>query len=317
MTYRHIGNVMLTGRSTSGTSTTSAVTAALRARVTAASTDSVPLFIGTDQEGGNVQVLRGSGYSTMPTALTQGTWDSSTLQSSARTWGQQLHGSGINVNLAPVMDTVPSAAYAPYNKPIGYYHREFGYSTAQVADKGSAFLRGMSQAGVETSVKHFPGLGLVTANTDTTVGVRDTKMTLNGSFSSYVNPFLAGVNAGAGMVMMSSAIYSNIDAHAPACFSYKIITQVLRGQHGYNGIVISDDLGNAKAVSPWAPGTRAVWFLLSGGTMILTVNANVVTEMYNAVLARARSDASFRRIVQASCNRVLLRKAARGLIGGC
>ena len=66
------------------------------------------------------------------------------------------------------MDTV-SQAFARQNAPIGYYQREFGYTPTVVADKGSAFLRGMRSAGLAMTAKHFPGLGRVAGNTDTTV----------------------------------------------------------------------------------------------------------------------------------------------------
>src|SRR6185503_4586242 len=129
----HVGNVILTGRSSAGVAATAAVSASLQAKADAASTSGVPLFISTDQEGGNVQVLSGTGFSSIPTALTQGGYSASTLRADAKTWGLQLKAAGVNVNLAPVLDTVPSAAFAPSNKPIGYYQREYGYDPGTVS----------------------------------------------------------------------------------------------------------------------------------------------------------------------------------------
>src|SRR4051812_32149149 len=99
----HVGNVILTGRSSLGVTATRSVTQGLQARATSAATLGVPLFVSTDQEGGYVQVLSGPGFSTVPQALTQGTWATTTLQASARQWGAQLSSAGVNLNLAPVL----------------------------------------------------------------------------------------------------------------------------------------------------------------------------------------------------------------------
>ena len=306
----HVGNLILTGRTTSGAPPVRAIVSRMDALTTGTATAKVPLFVATDQEGGNVQVLQGPGFSRMPTALTQGTWADSTLTANARTWGVQVRRSGVDVNLAPVMDTVPAASAAS-NPPIGHYQREYGHTPAVVADKGSAFLRGMRSADLAMTAKHFPGLGHVTANTDTTSGVKDTVTTRT---SADVAPFRAATTAGARMVMVSSAIYTKIDAKRPAVFSATVINGMIRHDLGYSGVVISDDLGNAKQVQAWAPGTRAVDFIAAGGDIVLTVNPSVVPAMIAAVTARAATDATFRSRVTAAVLRVLNAKATEGLL---
>ena len=313
ITTYHVGNVILTGRSYSGTQATAKVTAALRARAGAAATFGVPLFIGTDQEGGSVQVLQGTGFSSIPRALTQGTWSTTTLRSRATTWGRQLRSAGVNVNLAPVMDTVPSAAAALKNPPIGYYHREYGYTTARVASRGWSFAAGMETAGVSATAKHFPGLGRVSANPDTSSGVTD-RVTVR--HDAYLAPFATAVHNGVPFLMMSTAYYHRIDPYHPAAFSPTIVGGMVRGDLGFKGVVISDDLGNAKQVAAWSPASRALQFVRAGGDMVLTVNPTLLPAMYNAVLAKARSSAAFRAKVNASALRVLTAKQQRGLIPG-
>jgi beta-N-acetylhexosaminidase len=307
----HVGNVILTGRTTAGANSVRAITSRLDAVTTTSATAGVPLFVATDQEGGYVQVLQGPGFSRMPTALTQGTYSDSTLTADAKTWGLQVRRSGVDVNLAPVMDTV-SSAMASSNPPIGQFAREYGHTSSVVADKGSAFLRGMKSAGLAMTAKHFPGLGRVTANTDTTAGVKDTVTTRT---SAYLNPFRAAITAGSRTVMISSAIYTKIDASHPAVFSSAVVTGLLRGSLGYKGVVISDDLGNAKQVQAWAPGTRAVDFLAAGGDIVLTVNSALIPSMVATVTARANANATFRSQVAAAVMRVLTAKAAEGLLG--
>jgi beta-N-acetylhexosaminidase len=303
----HVGNLILTGRTTAGANAVRAVTSRMDALTLGAATAGVP----TDQEGGNVQVLQGPGFSRMPTALTQGTWSDSRLTANARSWGLQIRRSGVDVNLAPVMDTVP-AGTAASNPPIGRFDREYGHTPSVVADKGAAFLRGMRSADIAMTAKHFPGLGHVTANTDTTADVKDTVTTRT---SADLTPFKAAITAGARMVMISSTIYTKIDASRPAAFSPAVITSLLRGSLGYSGVVISDDLGNAKQVQAWTPGTRAVDFLAAGGDIVLTVNPALIPGMVAAVTARANADAAFRSQVAAAVMRVLTAKAAEGLLG--
>lgn len=231
----HVGNVYLSGRSANGTAATAGVVGALTQQVTPGSTGSVKLLVGTDQEGGYVQVLSGPGFSSIPTALSQGSLAPPTLQADALAWGQQLAAAGMNLNLAPVLDTVPSAAFAPYNAPIGYYEREYGYTPQTVSSHGLAFNAGMMQAGLTTTAKHFPGLGRVTANTDVTGNVHDTGTTIN---DAYLQPFQAAVNAGIGMVMVSSAYYDKIDPTHIGPFSATIMKTMLRGNLGFNGVVV-------------------------------------------------------------------------------
>ena len=307
----HVGNVILTGRSTAGAAPSRSLTTRLDRLATGSATAGVPLWISTDQEGGYVQVLQGSGFSRMPTALTMGTWSTTTLTSSARTWGRQLRRAGVDINLAPVLDTVP-AANASTNPPIGHWQREFGHTPSVVTTKGGAFLSGERATDLAMTAKHFPGLGYVTANTDTTAGVKDNVTTTS---SGSIAPFRSAVSNGVPIVMMSSAVYTKIDGSRPAVFSPTVITGLLRTNLGFSGVVMSDDLGNAKAVAAWSAGDRAVRFIDAGGDEVLTVNASTIPAMVSAVTSRAATSSAFRGKVAASVMRVLTAKAAEGLLG--
>lgn len=306
----HVGNVMLSGRSNLGIAPTASLTSSLRARATAAATARIGLFVATDQEGGQVQVLSGPGFSTIPSGLTQGSWTTTQLRGRAATWGQQLRSAGVNVNLAPVTDTV-SRATAETNRPIGFYQREFGFTTAVTGSHAAAFVRGMRGSGVAATPKHFPGLGRVTGNTDNAAGVTDSVTTRD---SADLDPFREAIAAGAPFVMMSSAYYSKIDASRPACFSRILLTDVLRGDLGFRGVVISDDLGEARQVAGWSAGSRATQFIAAGGDMVLTVNPALVPVMTQALLDKANGSATFRKQVDAAALRVLRAKAAAGLL---
>jgi beta-N-acetylhexosaminidase len=311
ITHRHVGNVMLTGRSFGGVRTPARVSAAMQARATRAATKRVRLLVATDQEGGLVQVLNGAGMTDMPSALTQGRWAPSRLRARAGRWARQLHRAGVNMNLAPVVDTVPSPAAAQSNPPIGAFDRQFGYRPEVVASHGRAFVQGMSRNRVVPTIKHFPGLGRVHGNTDTTAGVTDR---VTRRHDPYLRPFKVAIDAGSPFVMMSTAYYARMDRRNPAAFSQFIIGQVLRGDLGFHGVVISDDLASARQVSRWTYGQRAVKFVRAGGNVVLTVDPRTLPAMYRAVLTAAHTRESFRHKVDQSALRILRLKEDRGLL---
>ncbi len=307
----HVGNVMLTGRSYGGVRKPARVSRAMRAEVDRASTGNVRLFVATDQEGGLVRVLQGPGFSDIPSALQQGRWEPRRLRRAATVWAGQLRRAGVNLNLAPVTDTVPSRKAARHNPPIGRYDREFGFTPRVVARHGVAFLRGMAAGDVVPTVKHFPGLGRVRANPDTSAGVTDRVTTRH---DPYLGPFREAVEAGVPFVMMSTAYYARLDRRNPAAFSRFVIGTMLRGDLGFRGVVISDDLARARQVAGIPPARRALRFLAAGGDLVLTVDPDPLPAMYAAVLRRARASERFRAVVDAAALRVLRAKQARHLL---
>jgi beta-N-acetylhexosaminidase len=217
----------------------------------------------------------------------------------------------VNLDFAPVLDTVPSPAAARHNPPIGVFQREFGFTTQRVTRQGLAFAAGLQSARVAPTVKHFPGLGRVTANTDTTAHVTDGRTT---GTDVYLRPFAAAVQAGVPYVMVSTAVYSRIDARHPAAFSRRIVTGLLRQQLGFDGVVVSDDLGQAKQVLAWSPAARAVDFVRAGGDLVLTVTPATLPAMANGLLTAYRTDPAFAKLVDAAVLRVLAQKQRQHLL---
>ncbi|MEU1200348.1 glycoside hydrolase family 3 N-terminal domain-containing protein [Streptomyces sp. NPDC005813] len=306
----HVGSVFLAGRSSAGTTATNSLVQGLQAKADSAAGHRVGLLVSTDQEGGQVQVLSGPGFSTIPSALTQGSWTTTKLRSEAAVWAKELKAAGVNLNLAPVADVVPESL-GRANAPIGRYDREFGYTAGTVAPHSDAFLAGSAESGVLATLKHFPGLGNVRDNTDTTANVVDTVTT---SESSSITTFESGIKAGAPFVMISSATYSKIDSTHRAAFSSTVIQGLLRKTLGFKGVVVSDDLGNAVAVKAVPAGDRAVKFLSAGGDLVLTVEPKLIPAMIQAVQSRMTQSATFRGQVDASVHRVLNAKQKAGLL---
>lgn len=302
-----LGNVFLKGRSTEGSKATKTAVDRVKKTISKSQAVAVAPYVATDQEGGLVQVLKGRGFDPMPAAKIQGTWDPAELKAKATTWGKELAGAGINVNLAPVADTVPSAAFAPSNAPIGHFGRQFGFTPQSVSASSMAFSEGMLEAGVEPVVKHFPGLGRVAKNTDVASNVTDTKTTRD---DAYLQPFRDAVEAGNRWVMVSNAYYSKIDPENIAPFSGTIMRDMLRGDLGFEGIIVSDDVCEANQLSPWGLGERALRFFEAGGTMLLCVDSGKTATMADALVKKASKDPVFARQIDQAALTVLEAKDA-------
>lgn len=306
----HLGSVWLIHKRTNGTAGIAKLSAQVQTMATATNTGGVRFFVGADQEGGRIQRLNGTGFSTIPSALQQGALAPEVLEADAAVWGRELKAAGVNLNFAPVMDVVPPGTDAQ-NKPIGYYQREYGHDPATVSSHGAAIVRGMSRAGIATTLKHFPGLGRVAGNTDTASGVVDPITTAD---DPYLDSFRAGIEAGAPFVMVSSATYPAIDPDHPAVFSSIALEDLLRDRLGFEGVIVSDDLGSAAAVAAVSPGDRAVQFISAGGDLIVVAGTGPATAMAQALLAKANGDPVFSARVDAAALRVLEAKEAYGLL---
>ncbi|UOY02212.1 glycoside hydrolase family 3 N-terminal domain-containing protein [Blastococcus sp. PRF04-17] len=270
------------------------------------------LWIAADQEGGAVQTFKGPGFDRLPTAAEQGALPPAELAAMARTMGEQLAAAGVNLNLAPVVDVVPAGSEAG-NEPIGAFGRQYGSTASAVRSAAGAVMAGLAEAGVTSTLKHFPGLGRVTGNTDTSAGVVD-RVTTAGDEQVAAFGALAASPAHP-FVMMSSATYQQIDPDHQAAFSRTVLTDLLRGQLGFDGVVLTDDVGNAAAVQDLDAGERAVRFLEAGGTMVLTVEPSIVAGMVDAVLARTATDPQFAEQVESAVATALTAKARAGLLG--
>lgn len=300
-----VGSVILVGDTDSGIDGV----ARLTRRIQSAGSGGQPVIVAADQEGGLVQRLQGGDFDTIPSALEQGRLPDRTLTGDATVWGGQMQQAGVLFNLAPVADVVP-ASLGTGNAPIGALRRGFGSDPAVVAEKVTAVVKGFHNAGIATSVKHFPNLGAVTGNTDTTAHVVDT---VTDADSPALSTFRAGIAAGTQSVMVSNAVYERIDPDHPATFSPQVIS-LLRDGLGFSGVIVSDDLGDAAAVSAVPSAQRGLAFLAAGGDLAVVVDGPRVDDMVAATVAKARADQDFASLVTDKAARVLKLKATVGLV---
>jgi beta-N-acetylhexosaminidase len=305
----HVGSVWFVERTSAGAAAIRGVANAVQAQASGPATANVRFFVAANQEGGVIQALQGPGFSVIPSAVVQGGWTTSTLEARASGWGQELGAAGVNMNFAPVMDVVPPG-FDAQNQPIGALQREYGHDPATVGSHGIAFLRGMHQAGEAVTLKHFPGLGRVTGNTDYTTAT-DRTTTID---DPYLQSFKQGIDAGADFVMVAIATYTRIDATHLAAFSPIVINQMLRGALGFQGVILSDDLGATAAVASIPASDRALMFLAAGGDLVISKTADATHAMVLAVRARVAADPAFAARVDEAALLILRAKQRYGLL---
>lgn len=302
----HAGSVLLLGNTQAGRKAVEGVTTDARGAIK--TPPGIGVLLAADQEGGQVQRLAGDGFDEIPSAEDQADQSDGELRKNAEEWGEDLKKAGIDVNLAPVADVVPEEL-EDVNEPIAGLDRGYGSDPDKVGKKVAAFVEGMAEAGVGTSLKHFPGLGKVRGNTDFTAKVTDTKTRPDDPDFA---PFRAGLDAGANMIMIANAYYEKIDPDHQAVFSKKIITDLVRGDLGFDGVVISDDLA-AEAVSDLTPEKRAVRFIQAGGDLMIIGDPSEAEDMAEAVADKAEDDPAFERRITESATRIVQLKSHLGL----
>lgn len=297
-----LGSVILMGRTPGGARQVAELAGKLDALAGEAG-----ILIATDQEGGLVQRLQGPGFSKIPPAAEHAKLSSAELVAKAKGWGRELANAGVRLDLAPVADVVP-AQFRATNQPVARLGRGYGSDPKTVSAKVAAFSKGMHAADVAVAVKHFPGLGAVTDNTDFATSVVDRTTTAK---SALLRPFKDAVADGADAIMVSSARYTKIDPDHVAVFSPTVIG-LLRGW-GFDRVVVSDDLGAAAAVRGVPSSQRAVRFVSAGGDLALTVDAATAEAMASGLRKAAKADPDLAARVAESAARVLALKASLGL----
>jgi len=194
-----------------------------------------PLLIAIDQEGGPVARL-GPPFTTFPGNRAMGASRSeAAAEEFAVTTAQELQGVGINMNFAPVLDTVPFD-----DDTFVMTNRVFGDSPRLTADLGTKVIGTMQSNGLAATGKHFPGIGRTTLDSHADLPFLETKEeTLR---TSDLIPFRAAVEHGVAAIMLAHVIYTDIDPEWPASLSSRLANDLLRQTMGFAGVTITDDL---------------------------------------------------------------------------
>lgn len=271
----------------------------------------LPPLLAVDQEGGQVRMLRGDAARETASAETLGAEGPQAVADAYTSIGEDLSARGLHVALSPVADVVdPELGDA--NEPVGGLDRGFGTDPEQVADCVTTAVEALSEQGIGATLKHFPGLGRVEQNTDFSAeGIEDTT---TGPEDPFLESFRAGIDAGAQLVMMSSAIYPRIEPDVPAMFSAAAIQDLLRDGLGFEGLVVTDDIGAAQAVADVPVAERATRLLEAGGDAVLTADPSLTGELVDAIEEWAGRGEEQEQRVRESAGRMLALKEELGLL---
>jgi beta-N-acetylhexosaminidase len=220
----------------------------------------VPLLIGTDQEFGVVTRVK-SGVTALPAAMAFGAAGKPALTEAAwRAAGTELAAMGIDVDFAPVADTLGPQG----NAAIG--SRAYGGDAKADAAQVAAAVRGIQGAGVAASIKHFPGHGHTTGDSHNELPV--VAQSRSAWEREDLPPFRSGIAAGVAIVMSGHLDVKALDPGVPASFSHKVMTDELRGRLKFTGVAITDAMNMSPAMK-FPPGEAAVRALNAGNDMLL------------------------------------------------
>jgi beta-N-acetylhexosaminidase len=257
----------------------------------------VPLLNAGDFEWGVGMRIRGA--TQFPRAMAFGAaGDTSLTEEAGRLTAVEMRALGVHVDFAPVADVNNN----PRNPVINT--RSFGEDPSSVGAHAAAFVRGLQQGGAVSTLKHFPGHG--DTDVDTHIGLATVPHTRERLDATELAPFRAGIAAGALAVMVGHLEVPAVDATKglPATLSPKVITALLRGDLGFDGLVVTDSMSMQAVSNMMPPGEAAVRTIEAGSDVVLHSpdDRAAITALREAIgsgrLPAARVDRSVRRVLE-------------------
>jgi beta-N-acetylhexosaminidase len=256
-----------------------------------------PVLVATDQEGGLVQRLRRPLTEWPPMLAVGDAGDAARTEAVGRALGSELAALGIGWDLAPVLDVHTN----PANPVIG--NRAFGRTPEVVILHALAFWRGLRAAGVLGCGKHFPGHGDTRTDSHHDLPVVEHDQQRLGAVE--LLPFAAAVRAGAEALMTAHVMYPALDPGAPATLSRPILTELLREELGFRGLLVSDDLGMKAVAERWPIDELVVTGLLAGvDCFLIREPAERQVAAWEALVRAAETRPEVRARVEQSAARV-------------
>lgn len=254
----YVGGVILLGRNIS---TVESIVNLLNESKKANELNKVPLFLSVDEEGGRVSRLP-NGVGKLPSARSIGALNDAQANYDAGIYlSEVLHEFGYNMNFAPVLDVFSN----PKNTVIG--DRSYGSDPAKVAKLGISTMHGMMDGDMIPVVKHFPGHGDTIVDSHDAMPVVKKEMEELKRMELY--PFQQAIDDGAEAVMVSHVLYSDLDDKRVASLSDRIMSDLLRTEMGFDGVIITDDLTMSAISNDYAISDAAVQSFKAGSDVLL------------------------------------------------
>ncbi|MDQ0058618.1 beta-N-acetylhexosaminidase [Paenibacillus harenae] len=269
-------------------------------------TNKVPLWLSVDQEGGKVNRLP-KAFVAMPTAKSMGAADNENYtQAVGQATGLALKSLGFNMDFAPVLDINSN----PDNPVIG--NRSFGSDADTVIRHGIETMEGLRSSDIAAVVKHFPGHGDTSVDSHLELPVIGKSLSELKKFE--LLPFKEAIAQDADAVMVAHLLIPSLDDANPASLSKRIITDLLRDELGYDGVVMTDDMTMGGIVNHNDIGEAAVRSVLAGTDIVLVGHDNVKQiKVLNALKASAAEGDLTEEMINAHVHRILALKAKYAL----
>ena len=298
-----VGGIILYGQNIASEKQLKALTEGIQAQADKAGVYS--LLIAVDEEGGSVsRVANKLGYPLAPSPQALGQEGRGEEAYAAGSYiASYLAPLGINLSLAPDADVLVAEG-----DEIG--SRSYGADADTVSAMAQAMARGLREGGVIPCYKHFPGHGAVSGNTHN--GSASTRRTLDEMRLTELIPFMDGVEREIEMIMTSHLIAKGLEDTEPASLSPTIITQLLRGDMGYDGVVITDSLRMTAIASEYKAAAAAVRAIQAGADILL-IPSNLEAAVKAIEDAVSSGTLSMERIEE-SVIRILALKIQSGVI---
>jgi beta-N-acetylhexosaminidase len=267
----------------------------------------IPLMISTDEEGGGVDRLGNSGFApAFPSAENLATESPQAIRQTGATEAQVMRSFGFNTDLAPVVDVRTNPAAMEWD-------RIFGDDPATVERDAGAFLTGLQANGVIGTLKHWPGIGSITQDPHLTLptGTRSQAQLQSTDFAT----FKALLADDPGMIMVTHVLVPAYDQRLPATLSPTLVNGVLRGQMGYDGVVMTDSLYMKAISDSYTLSEAGVLSIIAGDDLLEGAFDSTSMAAMIAAIKRAMSAGRITapRIDQ-SVRRILTLKARFGLL---
>ncbi len=257
------------------------------------------VLIAVDQEGGAIRILPWA--APQPSQANQPV--PAVAQGQAKAAARDLTAAGMNVTLAPVADVGGASSVMA--------GRAFPGGTADVSALTAAAVKGYRGTGVAATLKHFPGLGAASKNTDDQpVTVTSPRAALR---ARDLPPFAAGIDAGAPLVMASHALYTGLDRRNIASQSKPILTTLLRGRLGFKGVVITDSMEADAVLKRSSIELAALRSVAAGADILLLTGPGSFPRVARQLQVGVKQSERFRARVAEAAARVIALKRLLGL----
>ena len=305
ITNYNFGNVIYMGQNVSNTSTLASMSNAIQNKMV--SSNLVPGFISTDQEGGNVARIKSGGTHFISQMAIAATNDPNNAYLEGLAVGKELNSYGINMDFAPVLDVNNN----PDNPIIGI--RSYSDNPLIASLFGNNFIKGLQESGTIACPKHFPGHGNTAV--DSHYGLPIITSSMNELYQVELAPFISAIKNGVDAIMTTHIIFEAIDTKYPATLSEKVLTGLLRNELNYKGLIITDGM-QMDAIRKYfgTSDVTSVQAIKAGVDILLYTSLNDPMTAHTAIIKAVKNGEITEERINESVRRILLAKLERGIL---